>query len=866
VIDGTENIWLFWVGQFRSRDEILYTNFDGFEWGEPSSLNQNPDVPHITPSISLDYNGLPHVAWSAYDGDDYELYYSYWDGYRWILEKRITSNQNIADTFPSISFLLDSIPVVAWSRYINGKREVSLSYKIGEEWSPELNISGDKSITRPPKLICFGERIGITWQEKDEIKTALVHFQDLRGIFFLNKTNTTFTSIRVSDISKIQALDKDKYIGFGDSITKGSGDYEGAPKTIFLMEGTNDLDHDISMDAVAFNMQQMAQTCLDFGMTVFLASIIKRDLWEERKEKILDLNEKIEAVASALNINFVDMFEPFWIYQDIPGGIYSDATHPNEQGYQLMAETWYEALVNSMPSIEIDPTSLSFEAEQGGSNPSPQTFRVRNSGAGTLNYQISADQGWISVSPMSGSSTGGWDEIEVSINISNLSQSTMFALSQSDYQGEVTISSEDASNSPQTLTIQLTISSPTIELDKTSLSFEGIQGDPNPSPQTFRIRNSGVQALNYQISADQEWISVSPTSGSSTGEWDEIEVSINISNLSQGSYEGNVTVSAENASNSPQTLTIQLTVFSSTIELDKTSLSFEGTKGEANPSPQTFRIRNSGPGTLNYQISTDKDWISVSPLSGSSTGEWDEIEVSIDISNLSQGTHQGNVTVSAENASNSPQTLTIQLTVLSPTIALDKTSLSFEGILGEANPSPQRFRIRNSGLGTLNYQISTDKGWISVSPTSGSSTGEWDEIEISIDISNLSQGTYQGIATISAENASNSPQRLTINLTVELPALFPPSNFHGEKKKNRSLSQLEYINVLNWEANPENKFIEKYKIYLIEGENKTLLKETDAQTFEYRHRKVEKDKAYKYGLTARDEFGRESEIVTIEIR
>jgi len=316
------------------------------------------------------------------------------------------------------------------------------------------------------------------------------------------------------------------------------------------MEGTNDVkDETISMDTAAFNLEQMVERCLSFGMTVFLASIIKKDLWEYYKDRILGLNDKIESIASSLSIDFVDQFEAFWDNQDIPGGLYSDATHPNEVGYQLMAETWYEALINTLPSIEIDPTSL-----------------------------------------------------------------------------------------------------------------------------------------------------------------------------------------------------------------------------------------------------------------------------------------------------------------------------SFEGILEESNPPSQVFKIRNSGAGTLNYQISADKDWISISPESGDSTGEWDEIEVSVDISNLSSGNYQGNVTATSENASNSPQKIKVNLTIKLPPLYPPLNFHGEKKKNRSLSQLEYINVLNWEANPQNKFIEKFKIYLIEEGNKTLLKEFDAQTFEYWHRKVKKDKVYKYGLTAGDKFGRESEPVYIEVR
>jgi len=183
IIDNTERVWLFWVGQLKNRDEILCTFFDGEKWAEPTSLNQFSDVPHITPSVSLDSNGFPHVVWSAFDGDDYELYYTHWDGYKWMKEKKITDNKNTADTCPSISLLFDTFPIVAWSRYANEKREVSISIKTGTGWSPEVFVFGEKSISEPPKIISSGEKIAVLWQEQSEIKTALTDFYRLEELF-----------------------------------------------------------------------------------------------------------------------------------------------------------------------------------------------------------------------------------------------------------------------------------------------------------------------------------------------------------------------------------------------------------------------------------------------------------------------------------------------------------------------------------------------------------------------------------------------------------------------------------------------------------------------------------------------------------
>ncbi len=907
IIDGTGKIWLFWVGGLRNRDEILYTHFDGQRWLEPLSLNLNPDVPHITPSISLDLDGFPHVAWSAYDGDDYEIYYSNWDGYKWSQETRIIHNQNISDTFPSISLFLDTIPIVAWLRSSKEKREIYFSYRRDEEWSPEIRISGGMHITASPRLVSSGEKIGILWQDQAEIKIILKHFFNWQEISDSMHRNIESLRVLPLNFSSILDLDRDKYIGYGDSITYGIIALSPAPdlgyvprleglidanirdsvvsnqgvggedtaaglarinstingeqaRTIFIMEGTNDVkDANISIDTTAFNLRKMTERCINFGMIPFLSTILPMQPWEGLiEDRILELNQEIESVAADPDVYFVDQFSSFMNHPNHWYTLLSDSTHPNEVGYQIMAETWYEALVDTVARIEIDKTSLSFEAGRGESNPPAQTFKIRNSGAGRLNFQISVDQQWLSVSPSSGDSTGEWNEIQVSVSASNLTQGT--------YRGSITIRAENASNSPKVITVQLTNLSPTIGLDKTTLSFEGVQGESNPTVQTFKIRNSGIETLHYQINVNRQWISVSPPSGDSTGEWDEIQVSVNISNLTRGTYRGSITIHAENASNSPQVITVQLTILSPTIGLDKTTLSFEGVRGESNPPPQIFKIRNSGVETLLYQIGANRQWISVSPPNGDSTGEWDEIQVSVNISNLIQGTYRGSITIHAENASNSPRVITVQLTILGPTIELDKTGFSFEGTAGEPDPAPQTFKIRNSGAGTLHFQISGEQEWMSVSPLSGDSSGEWIEVEVRVYLSNLNETTYQGSITISAENASNSPQTLIVNLTIHLPPLFSPLNFHGEKKENKSVSLSEYINILEWQANSKNKFVEKYKIYLVEGENKILLTEVDAQTFVYWHRRVEKNRVYRYGLTAVDKFGRESEVVTIELR
>ena len=82
--------------------------------------------------------------------------------------------------------------------------------------------------------------------------------------------------------------------------------------------------------------------------------------------------------------------------------------------------------------------------------------------------------------------------------------------------------------------------------------------------------------------------------------------------------------------------------------------------------------------------------------------------------------------------------------------------------------------------------------------------------------------------------------------------IYPPLNFSGQKVLNRSLSQREYVNVLTWQANPDNqdKNIVNYRIYQIEGNSQSLLTELDSSVLSYWHRNVEKDKTYIYAIAA----------------
>ncbi len=316
---------------------------------------------------------------------------------------------------------------------------------------------------------------------------------------------------------------------------------------------------------------------------------------------------------------------------------------------------------STSPVIGRAPASLAFSAVQNGSNPAGQTVAISNTGSGTLNWIAVSNASWLSLNganSVSGTNSGSFT---ANVNPSGLAVGN--------YNASITISATGATNTPQTVSATLTVTAaptPTIGLSTTALSFTGVQGGTNPASQSVTITNSGSGTLSWSVSDNVNWLSLSPTSGTGNG---SVTASVNISGLAAGTYNGTITISATGATNTPQTVSVMLTVSAAptpTIGLSPTSLSFTATQGAANPAAQTVNVTNPGSGTLTWSASDNASWLTLNTTSGTTTTETDPITVSVNTSGLSAGTYNATITISASGATNTPRTVPVTLTVSAP--------------------------------------------------------------------------------------------------------------------------------------------------------------------------------------------------------
>ncbi len=96
-------------------------------------------------------------------------------------------------------------------------------------------------------------------------------------------------------------------------------------------------------------------------------------------------------------------------------------------------------------------------------------------------------------------------------------------------------------------------------------------------------------------------------------------------------------------------------------------------------------------------------------------------------------------------------------------IRLSRTALAFGAVGTSAVTAHQSVVVSNGGTGTMNWTAVSDQGWLSVAPASGSGTGT---LLVGVNPSGFGAGTYTGSVRVSAANGANSPQAVTVVMTV----------------------------------------------------------------------------------------------------
>lgn len=244
------------------------------------------------------------------------------------------------------------------------------------------------------------------------------------------------------------------------------------------------------------------------------------------------------------------------------------------------------------PEISLDMNSMEFSAESGS-----KAFNIKSN----TSWTVSSDKTWCSVSPTSGKNSGG-----VTVKVSENTQTSA-------RMATVTVKSEIG-----ILTIKVTQNeaNAAISLDTSTMEFTSSSGE-----QTFKITAN----TSWTVSSDQTWCSVSPTSGSNNG-----SVKVKVSENTQTSARtATITVKTDAGT---RTVSVTQSGASGQVSLSVSDMEFAAGSGS-----KIFSIKSN----TAWAVSSDENWCSVSPTSGSGDGS---VTVSVD-ENTSTSSRTATITV-----------------------------------------------------------------------------------------------------------------------------------------------------------------------------------------------------------------------------
>lgn len=303
--------------------------------------------------------------------------------------------------------------------------------------------------------------------------------------------------------------------------------------------------------------------------------------------------------------------------------------------------------VSANPLLNISPNSLDFSAPVGSAAPlAPKTISLTSTDPNValpFNFVGTTTSGgqWLLV-PAGG---GGNTPTNLSITVNPA------GLPAGNYQGTVTITSPNLP-APQVIPVTLAITSTvTAVVNPVSLSFTIPSNATAPVTQQVQVTAPNAAApLTFSASATMlqgsGWLTVSPAGGTTPG---SITVSAIAAGLSQGTYNGQVTVVIPGASNSPVNIPVTLTVGPpQSIGVGSTTLVFNHQIGAASGPPnQTLNVTSAGAAvafTAEAATTSCGNFLSVTPTSATTPAA---LTVAVNTAGLTPGTCQGTITIRA---------------------------------------------------------------------------------------------------------------------------------------------------------------------------------------------------------------------------
>ncbi|MFN2291094.1 MAG: GDSL-type esterase/lipase family protein [Anaerolineae bacterium] len=398
--------WLVWTGhQGKLDDEILSSHWTGARWTQEQLVNADDEALDIWPSLALDSKGQPWVAWTGRvpvsDGMAYRILISHWDASlgTWTPEEIVPSpfGPDVDERYPSLAIDQADGVVLSWSLRGAGGPALAHTRQVAGRWdSPRLIRAGE--VTDHVLSVTTDGSAQFLWLGSSPDRAVPLDSAKAAD------STTELQSWMAETETEVQpqvAPIANRFLAFGDSITWGqypvedpfhpypagledildarvmasevinvglSGERVGTginriggevsnyiPQYVLFMEGTND----VTAYRTPAEVKQDLLIIIDIvrkyvgveHIKLMFATLIPR--LDSLNSATYTMNqEAIISAAGQKGLPVCDQWQAFYDYTDDHGlplsAIYfRDPVHPNQEGLDLLATTFFGCLQTS---------------------------------------------------------------------------------------------------------------------------------------------------------------------------------------------------------------------------------------------------------------------------------------------------------------------------------------------------------------------------------------------------------------------------------------------------------------------------------------------------------------------------------------
>jgi uncharacterized protein (TIGR03437 family) len=457
--------------------------------------------------------------------------------------------------------------------------------------------------------------------------------------------------------------------------------------------------------------------------------------------------------------------------------------------------------VTGPPTVALNPTSINLVYQRNGAtgatNSASQTLTFSNPGTADLPFQVqpvyaAGPTGWLLVSPSASGTIPAKGTATVTI-----SYQTTSALTPALYQASLAVVVFGAANSQTSIPVRLLVAdSPLLNVPGATLAFSYQLGGAAPAAKNVTVTSTAVDAsastgqtpllLSAATATGGPWLGVPAQALTGTA----FSISVNVTGLAVGTYQGTITINGVGAANNPQTIAVTLTVsndplvvatFGGCSSLNTTCpMNFAIQTGQNNTTSQTVHVASSNTAAIaftptaamNTNAACGTSWLSVGSVTAGSADS--TFPVNVTPGTIVSGTTcTGTVTITATNPANgnalpnSPVTIPVTMYVsTSPMLVVNPIALNFTTSTSSATNPQQTLTVTSTGADMAFTASGSTVPWLLVGPSARNTASGSNAVTVVLVPNGLAPGTYSTTITMTASGALNSPLTVPITLNV----------------------------------------------------------------------------------------------------